>query len=618
MDLIINNTNETASIYENKQSETEHYHSVQIQLQDTTQNVNAIGATVRLFTPSGMQQQTVFPARGFQSSSTFFLHFGLGQQSQIDSVQVWWPEGNLSVYKKVQADTINKIMPQQGLASFTGDKTTGTLFTLAPNNAGINYVHQSDGFVDFKRLMGLPHQISRQGPFMAVDDVNGDKLDDIFVGGNDLQPGKLFIQNGNGSFRIAPVQPWQQSRVPDGGVCFFDADADGDNDLYVAHHGMQLNENDFAYQHQLYLNDGKGNFSFAIDALPEMRVSSTTVTAADYNKDGKTDLLVACRSVPGRFPVIPTTYLLRNVSGGSQVKFEYASEQQSQLLRQPGLVTCAVWADINKDTWPDLLVAGEYMPITLFINERGQLKETKDKGFDNSNGWWCRLAVDDLDNDGDLDLVGGNAGLNMQMKASPEQPVALYYNDFDRNGLIDPVLTYYIGGRQVPALGLDDMAEETPVVRKKFIRYEQFAKATWNDLYDEESRKDMLELKAFEMQSCWWENNGKGQFTKHVLPLEAQFSMLQGMVIMDVDKDGKKDLVVAGNYYPWRTQWGRMDASYGWVLRNTGKAFVSMYPSTTGLWLGGDLRDLQMIRTKGQPLLAATRYEGPLSVAQLR
>jgi hypothetical protein len=614
LELIINNTNEAASIYENKQNDSKSFHSLQIRLKDTTKNVFAIGATVRLFSAAGMQQQTVFPARGFQSSSSSLIHFGLGQQTQIDSVQVWWPEGNTSVYYQLKPDSMNELKPQQGDVLSTSNQSSIALFSAAPNNAGIDYVHMEDGFVDFKRLMGLPHQISRQGPFMAVDDVNDDKLDDVFVGGSDLQPGRLFIQNVNGSFSAAAKQPWQQSRVPDGGVCFFDADADGDNDLYVARHGMQLNENDFAFQHQLYLNDGKGNFSLTIDALPEMRVSSTVVTAADYNKDGKTDLLVACRSVPGRFPVIPTTYLLRNESSGKQVKFEYASEQKSELIRQPGLVTCAVWTDVNKDAWPDLLVAGEYMPITLFINERGQLKARKGNGFDNSNGWWCRLAVDDLDNDGDIDLVSGNAGLNMQMKAGLEKPVTLYYNDFDRNGLIDPVLTYYIGDKQVPALGLDDLAEETPVLRKKFIRYEPFAKASWSELYDEESKKGTLELNAFELQSCWWENDGEGHFTKHVLPLEAQFSMLQGLVVMDVDKDAKKDLVVAGNYYPWRTQWGRMDASYGWVLRNTGKAFVPMYPSSTGLWLGGDLRDLQMIKTKGLPYVAATRYDGPMSV----
>jgi hypothetical protein len=614
VDLIINNTNEPASIYENKHSNEKQHHSLQIKLRDTTRNVQAIGATVRLFTANGMQQQTVFPARGFQSSSSLVLHFGLGKQQQVDSLQVWWPEGNTSVFYKLLADSLYELTPKQGQSFVPQPKENRSLFAEAPNNAGIDFGHQSDGFVDFKRLLGLPHQISRQGPIMAVADVNADNREDVFISGNDVNPARLYLQQNDASFKAAASQPWQQSRVPDGGVCLFDADADGDNDLYVARHGMQLNENDVAYQHQLYVNDGKGNFTNATNALPEMRVSSVSVSVADYNKDGKTDLLVACRSVPGRYPVVPTTYLLRNTSTTGNVKFEYAKEQQSQLLRQPGLVTCAIWADVNKDSWPDLLMAGEYMPITLFVNDHGQLRESGNNGFDKSNGWWCRLAADDLDNDGDIDLVSGNAGLNMQMHASLEKPVTMYYNDFDRNGIIDPVLTYYIQDKQVTALGLDDLAEETPVLKKKFLRYEQFAKATWNDLYDAESKKGTLEMHAYELSSCWWENDGKGNFTKHVLQLETQFSMVQAFAIADINKDGKKDIIAAGNYYPWRTQWGQMDASYGWVLLNQRKTFQAMHPSQSGLWLDGDVRDMHWLNGVNQQRIIVTRFNGKASV----
>jgi hypothetical protein len=611
LDLVINNTNQAAMVFENKLTDVmPQQHYLQVKLQDSSRNKHAIGACIRLYTPGGMQQQTLFPSRGFQSSSQPIFHFGLGSQNKIDSAEICWPNGVRKTYTGWQLDTMLVIALNQNEGRLTMPGSTAPpVFEQVVNNGGFRYLHQSDGFVDFKRLFTLPHQISRQGPFVAVADVNGDGREDVFIGGNDLKPGQLYLQHSDGQFSLSQHQPWLQGRVPDGGLCFVDADGDGDKDLYVARHGMQLNEGDGAYQHQLYSNDGKGQFKLATQALPDMRMSSTVVAAADYNKDGKMDLLVGGRSVPGRYPVVPTTYLLRNVSSGNTIRYEYASEQQSALLRQPGLVTAAVWTDVNRDDWPDLVLAGEYMPITLLLNQKGQLTDaTVSAGFGESNGWWCSMAAADLDNDGDMDLITGNAGLNLPFRASVAAPVTLHYNDFDRNGIIDPVMTYFIDSKEVPALGLDDMAEQTPVLRKKFIRYEQYAKAGWNDLYDASQTKGAMKMQAFELQSCWWENKGNGTFAKHLLPAEAQFSTLQSVVVRDVDADGKKDLIAAGNFYDWRTQWGQVDACYGWVFHNKGHSFETWYPVRNGLWLEGNIRAMAAISTANGFVLCATRY----------
>ena len=618
LDLVVNNTNEAAMVFENHAQARAENNYIQLKLTGDKGSRNAIGATVRIWTADSLQQQTLFPARGFQSASQPILHFGLGRHRQVDSLHVYWPDGRFSAAYRLPADTVLQLSYAGVGAAPATPAPSVALFAAVAGEAGINYLHKPDGFVDVKRLPAIPQQVSRQGPFMASADVNADRREDFFIGGNDQQPACLYLQQPDGRFAKAPRQPWIQSRVPDGGVCFVDADADGDADLYVARHGLHMNEGDAAYQHQLYLNDGRGNFSVAPDALPELRVSSTVVAAADYDRDGRIDLLVGARLVPGRYPVVPTTYLLRNASAGGRVRFEYAREQQSHLLRHPGLVSTALWTDLNKDGWPDLLLAGEYMPITLLMNRKGQLTDaTADAGFGNSNGWWCRLAAADLDGDGDTDLVTGNAGLNLPMRASTEQPVTLYYNDFDRNGIIDPMLIYYIGNIQAPALSLDDAAEQTPMLKKKFLRYEAYAKAAWKDLYDATAMQGTLEHKAVELQSCWWENKGNGSFTQHLLPLEVQFSMVQAISIADVNADGRQDLLLAGNCHAWRTQWGRQDASYGWVLQNTGKGFKALYPAQSGLWLNGDVRDMQLLNTAQGRLLLAAAYGGAMQVRRL-
>jgi hypothetical protein len=489
-----------------------------------------------------------------------------------------------------------------------------------PIEGMINFNHQGLPFVDFKQNLLLPHQISQQGPFMAKANVNGDKREDVIITGNSLQGTTLFLQQADGRLTPSASQPWQPcGSIADGGLDFLDADIDGDMDLYLSKIGMQLPEGETAYQNRLFLNDGKGNFTEAKDALPPLPINSTAVTVADYNKDGKPDLYVGGRVIPGRYPVIPTSYLLRNISTPGKVKFEYAREQKSQVLRQPGLATTSVWADVNKDGWPDLVVAGECMPIRLFINNKGQLEEAPNAGFTNSDGWWCSLRIADLDGDGDPDLISGNVGLNTPLTVSAEKPATLWYNDFDGNGSIDPFLVHTIGNQTAPALTLDDVAEQVPAIRKQYNRYHAYASAKWADFFTKEKRDQALKHELKTLRTCWWQNDGKGNFARKELPDEVQFSPVQAIDVADLDGSGVLRIMMAGNYYPWRIQWGQMDAGYGWVLEPDGKGnFRAMYPRESGFWAGGDIRSMLRIDVKDKPNWFSAAYNGKVQGYRLK
>ncbi len=619
-ELITNNTNQPASVWKNNSRENTGHHYIKIKLKGPGTNTRGIGAQVNVIQADSPHQRLVYdlyPSKGYQSSVEPVLTIGLGTAQHIAHLGIRWPDGNYQEIESPATDTLYEIEYLKTDGGFAMD-TMPALFTEAANP--VSFFHRTDPFVDFKQNLLLPHQISRQGPFMAKADVNGDGRDDLLITGNQQQGTILLLQQADGRMMPAPAQPWQPcGPVADGAAAFTDADGEGDKDLYSSKMGRQLPEGDAAYQNRFYLNDGKGNFAEAKEALPPKPINSTTVTVADYNKDGKPDLYVGGRVIPGRYPVVPTSYLLKNVSTPGNIRFEYAREQKSQVLRQSGLVTSSVWTDVNKDGWPDLIVAGECMPIRLFVNNKGQLQDIPDAGFDGSDGWWCSLHIADLDGDGHSDLISGNAGLNMPMQVSPEKPATLWYNDFDGNGSIDPFLVHTIGNQTAPALTLDDVAEQVPLIKKQFLRYHDYADAGWDAFFTAEKRNQALKHELKYLRSCWWQNDGKGRFIRRELPDEVQFSPVQAIDTYDLTGDGLPEIILAGNYYPWRIQWGQMDAGYGWVLQPDGKgAFNALYPRQTGFWAGGDVRSMVRLSHGKAMLWITAAYGGKTNTFSLK
>jgi enediyne biosynthesis protein E4 len=620
LELITNNTNQPASVWKNNSRETTTNHYIKVKLKGPGANTHGIGAQVNVIqadSPNNRLIYDLYPNKGYQSSVEPVLTIGLGAAAQIAHLGIRWPDGN---YQEIENPAVDKLyeIEYEKTDDVFGLDTMPTPFI--PANTFPSFTHITDPFVDFKQNLLLPHQISRQGPFMAKADVNGDGREDLLITGNRLQGTILYLQQADGRFEPAPAQPWQPAgAIADGAACFVDADGDGDMDLYIAKMGMQLPEGDAAYQQRFFENDGKGNFRLVPDALPPMPVNSTTVTTADYNSDGKPDLYAGGRVIPGRYPVIPTSYLLKNVSTPGNIRFEYAREQKSETLRQSGLVTTSAWADVNGDGRPDLLVAGECMPIRLFLNNNGQMEESTTAGFANSDGWWSSLLFADLDGDGHLDLVSGNLGLNTPIQASPQKPATLWYNDFDGNGSIDPILVHTIGNHTAPALTLDDLAEQLPLIRKQFNRYHAYAAANWEDFFTKEKREQALKHEMKNLRTCWWKNDGKGNFTRMEFPEEVQFSTVQAIDAHDITGNGLPELIMAGNYYPWRIQWGQMDASYGWVLENNGKGkFRVMYPAESGFWAGGDVRSMVHLSQGEKRIWVTGRYGGQVKAHQIR
>jgi enediyne biosynthesis protein E4 len=616
LELITNNTNQPASVWKNNSAESTGNHFMKIKLKGPAGNSHGIGATITVSMDDSTNSEQVYelyPNKGYQSSVEPLLTIGIGKHATIRRITIDWP-GYKTQY--IENPPINQLVTIDHKNALWDAVIAGETPFIEEVDGLLNFRHQSLPFIDFKQNLLLPHQISRQGPFMAKADVNKDALEDIMVTGNSLQGTTLYLQQADGRFTPAAAQPWQPcGDIADGALAFIDADSDGDMDVYISKIGMQLPEGDAAYQNKLYLNDGKGNFNEAKDALPPMTMNSTTVTVADYNKDGKPDLYVGGRVVPGRYPVIPVSYLLKNTSTPGKVSFEYAREQTSTLLRQAGMATSSAWADVNNDGWPDLIVAGEFMPIRLFINNKGLLQEAPDAGFTDSDGWWCSLHMADVNSDGKIDLISGNIGLNNPLQVSAEKPATLWYNDFDGNGSIDPILVHTIGKQTAPALTLDDVAEQVPLIKKQFLRYGQYAGANWEEFFTKEKREQALKHELKMVRTCWWKNDGKGNFTQMDLPDEVQFAPVTAIDASGLAEvwgprgAGETMMVLVGNYYPWRIQWGQMDASYGWVLHTDGKGnFTTHKPNQSGLWAGGDVRSMVRLQQNGMPVWIMARH----------
>ncbi|MEP6597389.1 MAG: VCBS repeat-containing protein, partial [Ginsengibacter sp.] len=484
--------------------------------------------------------------------------------------------------------------------TIVNEKQTLLLQTTLP---GVQ--HHENAFSDFNVQRLLPNYLSRQGPCIEVADINKDGLEDFFMGGAKDQPSQIFIQNTNGTFTVkSEPEILKDAKSEDVAAAFFDADNDGDKDLYVASGGYEFNENDMAFQDRLYLNDGKGNFKKKENALPQLLTSKGCVKSSDIDGDGDMDLFVGGRVVPGKYPVSPSSYILINDGKGI---FKDATVNICNALEQAGMVTDAVFTDLNNDKQPDLIVVGEWMPIKVFINQKGKLIDASSEYIHfASSGWWNRISADDMDRDGDQDIIIGNCGLNTQFHVNEKEPMSIYYKDFDGNGSIDPVLCYYIDGVSYPVNSRDDLTDQLPGLKKKFLEYKPYAVATINDIFPPEQLKDAGRLKAETMQTVYLENQGSKGFVLHTLPLPAQYSPVYGIITADINADGKKDILLTGNNTWTRIKFGRYSANHGVLLLGNGRGdFTYAKQTESGLNIRGNVRSLHVIKTgKSQSIIA--------------
>ncbi len=573
LDLVINNLDQPATVYENQSNKLKPAAKwLRVDFKGPKGNVDGLGAKVYTWQGANMQYQYYSPYRGYLSTVEPYLHFGFPDKP-VDSIKVIWPDGKEQVLK---SPPLNKsVTLNYNNAYWINSKPSSQyslLFTDCSKDDQIQYKHQEDEFVDFKIQPLVPHMLSHEGPGISVGDVNGDDLEDFFVGAAAGAKASIFIQKKNGTFAQRPLA---DSNVADNmGALFFDADNDGDQDLYVVSGGVCAKKNgDSVYQPHFYLNDGKCDFILEKDAVPQINTSCSAVIAADYDHDGDLDLFVGGRVSPGEYPYAPKSYLLRNDAAPTTtgpVKFTDVTHRVCSKLAGIGMVTSALWTDYDNDGWQDLIIAGEFMPITFIKNEKGK-RFSSPQIIEHSQGWWNGLVAGDFDNDGDIDYVAGNRGLNGPYEASSKEPICIYARDYDKNGRLDPIMCHFENGNEYIVHSRDDINKQITAMRARFRDYSSYATVTFKEAFRPDEISDAYVVRCETFSSAYIENLGNGKFTLHDLPLEAQFAPVYGMVTKDFDGDGNLDVLCVGNSYATEVQTGRYDAQGSFLLTGNGK-----------------------------------------------
>ena len=610
LDLVVNNVNQEAFVYRNNARTLVPNHYLQVQLAGEGVNRFAIGAKVTLW--SGKEQffQEEEPTRGFQSSVDYLLTFGVGRRDTIDSVTVKWPDGRVSVLKHVATNQRLTIRQSEATAPRAPSPQPLTpLFTDITDRVRLPYMHRENEFVGFDREPLIPKLLSTEGPYIAVADVNGDGLDDLFIGGARDQPGELLIQQPDGRFVSSDRSVFEQDRLSeDLGAVFFDADGDGHPDLYVVSGGNEFSSMSPALQDRLYLNDGRGHFRKATASLPPEYISGSRVVAADYDGDGDIDLFVGGRVVPWRNGVDPQSMLLQNDGHGH---FTDVTAQLAPELARVGMVTDAIWQDVDGDGRLDLVVVGEWMPITIFRNAGGgKLVRLNTRGLEQSNGWWNRIVAGDFTGHGGgrVDFVVGNLGLNTRLRATDSEPATMYVKDFERNGSVEQIVATYQGGVSRPLAMRDELLNALPHLKTRYLTYQEYARQAVTDIFSPAELAGAIFKQAHTFATALARNNGDGSFTLVPLPLEAQLAPVYGMLAADLDGNGTLDLLLAGNFDGVQPEIGRMSASYGLLLRGDGKGnFTPVRTAESGFLVPGQARDIARIRTRAGPRYVVTR-----------
>ena len=591
LDLVVNNINKVAFVYENKSNELSKNHFLEINLKGNQKNTYGIGAKVITYVGNKTQYLEQMPSCGFQSSVSPVLHFGLANVSIIDSLKVIWPSDKMQVLNKVKTNQIITLKEDDASINFKQKKEVKPLFKQI--TSPIKTLFADNQTNDFKRQPLLVNPISFAGAILAKGDMNGDGLEDIYVGAHDGQTAKIYLQQKDKNFKpvAQPAFDATKNRT-DADALIFDANGDGKLDIYVCSGGYNdYVPADVLLQDRLYINDGKGNFKQQIDALPKMTSSKSCVRAADINGDGSPDLFVGGRVIPGRYPEAPQSYILINNGKGV---FTDQTEKYNPTIRNIGMVTDASWADMNGDKKPDLILVGQWMPITVFINENGKLKDETTKYFDQKyTGWWNCVKVSDINHDGHPDIIAGNLGTNSQCKASEKEPAEMYYKDFDDNGSIDPILCLYIQHKSYPCLSRDQLLDQIAFMRARFPDYKSYANATITDVFKPDELKGAKRLKANDLLTNCFISNPSGKLKRIALPEQAQYAPVYTITSLDFNKDGFDDILLCGNINTANLRFGKSDANFGTLLKGDGKGnFKFVDQETSGFKLRGDVRSV--------------------------
>jgi len=610
LDLVVNNENGQAFIYRNMTSERTHAHYLKVNLKGNGMNTFGIGAKVTIYTHGMLQLLEQMPTRGFESSSEPVLNFGIGSYKKVDSLRVIWPDMKMQVLKNINANATITLKQSDAKLSFqpVAHKPDPYYKNITATSVKGNIYHKENDFKDFDEQRLIPKMLSTEGPKLAVADVNGDGLQDFFVGAATGDTAKLFIQQPNGTFIQKKEFAFAQDKNSEAiGALFFDADHDGDMDLVVVSGGNQEKEGSLELAARLYINDGKGNFTRKFNGWPLIPINASCVRLNTNNGD----LFIGGRSVPGSYGLIPSSRLLRNDGHGN---FTDITATLAPELMRLGMVTDAQWADIDGSGKNSLVVVGDWMPVTILKYINGKLTKTSE--IANSSGWWNCLTVADINGDGKLDLVAGNMGLNSKIKADPAHPAKLYVSDFDNNGQVECIPVYYkTDGKAYPFNLHDDIIKQLPYLKKKFLRYDAFAGKSIDEIFTSDELEKASVLSVDQTQTCVFYNNGKGSFSMTPLPVRAQFSPVYSILVTDVNSDGIKDLFLAGNFYGLKPEVGRYDASYGVTfLGNPKHGFNYLPPANSGLFITGEVRDISTIDTKNGKQIIVTRNNDALQL----